>query len=448
MYEANLPGPPTAPFRHIRGGGARKKAGCLGFWSAIELKQKIILLMMMLGMLLSCCCVGWFWVVPVVKPMVFPPAAATAAPTAPRPAAAPVGPELEPAQLTALAQLAKPTKPAPAAEPPTLAATLTISQAEATATFIARINRPAVINPANSPSYIGVISYENGCGISNLGFTTAGLNGSPYYLYFSWLLDRNPNMQMAQVSGYIQKFDGCQYPVLMVSDIYWLNQNATPGALAYGGPIISGTITGTIKNPSTWGKQVFYTPTPTYTIYIPPQKEIPQVGITPTMVYPTYTPYPTPIPPTAKIVIITATPRPDTPTATPTPQAATVLGQVVNVAGCAASNFAVKSGGKNYFLIFAGAQLPPANPTGYSVLVTGVIDAACGGQAIKAQNITWYEPTAKPTATPTATPTPTPTPTATATLTPTITSTATETPTTTPTPTVTATITPTEVITP
>jgi hypothetical protein len=434
MYEGNLGGPPTPPFRHLRG-GPRKKSGCLGFWSAISLKQKITLFGMILGTLAGCGCGAWFYLVPSIKSSLSGP---TAIPTHyPTPA----GPALEPAQLTALAQIARPTsQQAPAVgTPPTLAATLTISQAAATATWVARINRPAVVNPASSPNYIGVMTYEAGCDVSNIGFTTAGLNGSAFYLYFSGLLDKDPNMQMVQVGGYLQQFDNCQYPVLMVSEIFWLNQNGTPAALAYGGPV-SGTITANLKNPETWGRQVVATSTPTYTIYIPPKKDIPPAGITPTIVMPTYTPYPTLVQPTAKVVVVTATPLPNTPTATFTPQSATVFGRVVQVAGCSVSNFAIEAGGQAVYLVFAGAQLPPANPTDYSAMAVGVLDAACGGQVIRAQTITWYAPTPTGTASATSTPTLTATPTGT--------STPTDMPTSTSTPTETATITPTEVITP
>lgn len=411
MYEVNFPGPPTPPFRHVRG-GQRKKSGCLGFWSAIDIKQKIILFGLLLGITLSCGCVSWFWLVPVIKPMVAPapPPTATPFPTA-------VAPALEPAQLTALAQLAAP--PAQAGPPPAPAATLTISQVQATATFIAQINRPAG-NPANSPNYVGVITYETGCSVSNLGFTTAGLNGAPYYLYFSWLLDRDPNMQMAQIKGYVQKFDTCQYPVIMVSDIYWLNQNATPAPLAYGGAASGGgTITATAvitQNPATWGKQIFHTPTPTYTIYIQPQKNIDPPS-TPTL-WPTYTPYPTYTPQPAQEIVKTVIPLIPTytpyPTATPNP-AANVTGRVVNVAGCVLSNLAVEtSPGVYFYIILAGAALPASGqPTDYHAMVSGVLDTVCGGQAIRANSIAWYSVTPTPTCTPTATPTATPTETAT-----------------------------------
>lgn len=381
--------------------------------------------------------------------------AAKATPAPPPPTAAPAAPQFEPAQLTALAQLAKPTEPAAPAPPPTLAATLTISQAESTATMVARINRPAVVNPASSPNYFGVITYESGCEVSNIGFTTAGLNGSPYYLYFSGLLDRDPNMQMVQITGFIQKFDGCQYPVIMVQDVFWLSQQATPAAIAYGGPVVmSGTITAThviTKNPAAWGKQIAPTQTPTYTVYIPPQKILPPITATVLIVMPTYTPYPTPAQPTAQVVVVTATPG-HTATSTPTPPTVNISGQVFVASGCDNSNLAVEvMPGEYYYIILAGATLPrDGQPSDFSAFVSGLRDSACGGQAIKASSIIWYANTATPTSTPSATPTQTGTPTPTETATPiepTQTPTSLPSPTSTPTPTQTPTITATETIT-
>jgi len=324
----------------------------------------------------------------------------------------------------------------------------------ATATWIAKINRPAVVNPANSPNYFGVITYESGCDVSNIGFTTAGLNGSPYYLYFGGLLDRDPNMQMAQITGYVQKFENCQYPVLMVQEIFWLQQQATPAAIAYGGPVVSGTITATVKNPAAWGQQIVATKTPTYTVYVPPHRALPPITATVIIVMPTYTPYPTPAAPTAQVVVVTATPNPaaaptntatPTSTATPTPQVINVQGQFYTVSGCPQSNLAVEVfTNEYYYVIMAGATLPrEGQPSDYTGFISGILDSACGGKAIKAQTITWYlNPTATPTSTATATATTTPTPTPTETLTPIPTDTAT------PTPTETATITATEVISP
>jgi hypothetical protein len=90
---------------------------------------------------------------------------------------------------------------------------------------------------------------------------------------------------------------------------------------------------------------------------------------------------------------------------------------VVSVAGCTVSNFAISSAAANYFIIFDGAQLPQGDPTRYTALAIGELAPACNGQAIKARQILWYEPT--PTPTPPATvpaPTVTPTPTLTTTL--------------------------------
>lgn len=328
---------------------------------------------------------------------------------------------------------------------------LSPEQVAATATFQAAISRPAAMNaPGAYPFFIGVITYESGCPVSNLGFTTAGLEGQPYYLYFQIPLDRDPLMQMVQVQGYTQKFDGCEYPVIMVQQLFWLNNGlATPAPLAM---VMTDTITSTapiswglgayglptpdkhqqpVYDPLSWTPTPYptYTPFPTATPYVPPARVDPTARPTYTP-YPTQTPYPTP------------TPNPATamPTPTSTPQQATVYGRVVSVAGCPQSNFAIQAApNQNYFLIFDGAQLPPGNPTSYFALTTGKIDIACSGQAIKANSITWYEPaTATPTSTPTLTPTlPTVTETATveptATETPTVEPTATEMPTVEPT---------------
>ena len=372
--------------------------------------------------------------------------------------AIPPGPALEPVQLTALAELATQRATTPP-QPP--ANTPNAEQAAATATWIAKINRAAVVNPENSPNYFGVISYESGCAVSNLGFTTAGVNGQPYYLYLSGLLDRDPNMQMAQIRGYLQKFTECQYPVLMVQEIFWLNQNATPAPLAYGGQVmVSGTITSTAaittRNPALWGQQVVPTQTPSYTVWIPPQKRLPDPGITPTLA-PTYTPYPTytPLPAAA-----TSTPHPPTaiPTATSTatPQVVNVSGQFYMIAGCAQTNLGIEvNPDEYYYIILSGAALPrEGQPSNYTGFVSGILDNACGGRSIKAQSITWYGNTPTPTSTSTSSPTSTGTPTSTPspTNTPTATSTPTDTATATGTPTEiatsTATITPTEVITP
>lgn len=336
-----------------------------------------------------------------------------------------------------------PTMPGPISPiqtPPDQTVYISPEQLAATATFEAAIRRPAVVNPAAFPSFIGVVTYESGCLVSNLGFTTSGYNGTPYYLYFSELLDRDPLMEVIQVRGPVQKFEDCQYPVIMVQEVFWLDQQQAPPPLAYGGPTsttITGTVTSTVTDPSTWGKSVTPVPAvkkgtvmPTPEGYIPPQKEIPPPA--------TYTPYPTYTTQPVEVIVQTVIPHiptytpyptytPDpstaTPTFTPTPPPVTIMGPVVSVGGCATSNFAINAAGQNYFIIFDGAQLPLGEPTNYLALATGILDVACGGQAIKAKSITWYEIT--PTPTPTATPTPTLTATHTPTLTPTATITAT-----------------------
>lgn len=344
----------------------------------------------------------------------------------------------------------------PLPEPPTLQpATLPTVQpsplepAQMTATAImqAAINRPAG-DPSTSPFLIGVITYESGCEVSNLGFTTAGLEGKPYYLYLQIPVDRNPAMQMAQVQGYIARFKNCQHPVLMVSNIVWLNDVATPAPLA--ALPISGTITATAitwgqgglgayglptpdKNATpiyTGGPWPTYTPYPSATPYVPPPPPTP---------YPTYTPYPVPDNPKP-----TKTP---TPTITPSPtMAANLSGYAVQISGCAATNMAIEiSPGQTVPLLLSGAPLPPAgSPFGYYVLAAGVLGQICGQQGLIASSVSWYNtgPTATPTSTPTETPTLTPTPTETPTLTPTPTETPTPDPPT-PTPTETPTETPT-----
>jgi hypothetical protein len=167
------------------------------------------------------------------------------------------------------------------------------AQLTATAVFQAAISRPAG-NPSNSPYLIGVITYEPGCEMSNLGFTTSGYEGTPYFLYLQSPLDRDPFMQMVQLRGYVQKFKDCVYPVLMVSEVFWLSGTATPPPLApeYQ-PIISGTAT------SAWGSLAESAPptpdknaTPVYDARNDPTSPYYTAIITPTA-YPTYTPYPT-----------------------------------------------------------------------------------------------------------------------------------------------------------
>ncbi len=207
----------------------------------MEFEKKHIIILVVLGVI----CAGALWGCQASK----------AAKNTPTPVPSPAGAQFEPAQLTAIAELTRPTQPPAAAKQPQPdQPTPNPEQSEATATMTAKINRPAVVNPANSPNYFGVITYEDGCDVSNIGFTTAGLNGRPYYLYFNGLLDRDPNMQMAQITGFVQQFQNCQYPVLMVQEIFWLNSQATPAPIAYGGPVVSGTITSTAvitaKNPA------------------------------------------------------------------------------------------------------------------------------------------------------------------------------------------------------
>ncbi len=434
MQSVNLSGPPTPPFRQYRGGYRGKNKGCLGFWSAIDMGAKIKIFLMFLGMLAGFGLVVW-WAWPKASKADENPVIATLPPLTATPVSA-----LEPIQLTATAQPPTPDPQAPTPDP------------ARTATFQAAINRPAG-DPQASPYLVGVITYEPGCGVTNLGFTTAGLNGTPYYLYFQMPLDRDPFMQMVNIKGYVQKMKDCQYPVLMVSEVFWLNGTATPAPIAQ--MPVSGTITATAV--ISWGLGAFGLPTPNKfdtPVYSPVLTATP---------YPTYTPYPTatpyvPPPPATLPPLPTYTPypRPDNPTATATPVGVNINGQVVNVAGCQVSNLGIQTApGIVYFLIFEGASLPTqGSPTDYWAFVVGsLVKKVCGGQAIKANSITWYNATPTvtatvtetPTITPTATETPTvtptasetPTATATATETPTATATATETPTETPTATVT-----------
>lgn len=431
MQSVNLSGPPTAPFRHHRGGYRGKNKGCLTFWSAIPLGAKIKIFAMLLGMFAGFGLVAW-WAWPKTT-KAETPVIATLPPLPTPPTSA-----LEPIQLTATA---KPIPVSPVATP----------DIPRTATFQAAINRPAG-NPQTSPYLVGVITYEPGCTVTNIGFTTAGLDGTPYYLYFQTPLDRDPLMQMVNVKGYIQRFNDCQFPVIMVSEIFWLNGTATPAPIAM--LPISGTITTTM--PISWGLGL-PTPdknqTPVYDARLDPESPH-YTGGTPTP-YPTYTPYPTAtpyVPPQVVYPDPTKTPKPThTPTFTPSPtptQAANINGPVVSVVGCPATNLAVQTGpGQHVFIIFAGASLPSTgSPTEYYATVVGVQDTVCGGMAIRANSIVWYQATPTVTLTPTVTETPTVTPTASET--PTVTMTPTETPTETPTATETATETPTVTVTP
>lgn len=314
------------------------------------------------------------------------------------------------------------------------------SQLTATAVMQAALNRPAG-DPSTSPFLVGVVTYEPGCDVSNLGFTTAGLEGKPYYLYLQIPLDRNPLMQMVQVQAYTAKFKGCKYPVLMVSNLVWLNDLATPApiaALPYSGTI---TATSTI----TWGQGLA-----AYGLPTPDKNAIPIYNPMEPTPYPTYTPYPTatpyvPPPPSTLAPLPTYTPYPipkntktPTPTITPTPTlAANLSGYVVSIAGCVATNMAIEiAPGQTVPLLLSGAPLPPSgSPFDYYVLAAGVLGPICGQQGLTATSVSWY-----PTG-PTATPTPTSTPTDTPTATPTPTETPTPDPPT-PTPTETPTLTP------
>lgn len=334
-------------------------------------------------------------------------------------------------------------------------------QLTATAMMQAALSRPAV-NPANSPYLIGVVTYEPGCKLTNFGFTTAGYEGSPYYLYPQVPLDRDPLMQMVQVRGYVQTFKECQYPVLMVQELVWLNNGlATPAPIA---ALITGTATITwgqvitspplaaygLPTPNKWATPIYtgsdplptYTPYPTATPYVPPPPSTVQIPVTVVVPRQTYTPYPT----------YTPFPSTPTPTVTPTPIQANLSGKVISVLGCAASNLAIEvAPGQYYYLIFEGAALPTTGtPTDYYALASGLLDTRCNGQAIRANSILWYLATPTATLTPTATHTPTATPssTSTATDTPTPTETPTETPTVIPTATETPTETPTLQVTP
>jgi len=314
---------------------------------------------------------------------------------------------------------------------------MTQEQAQATSTFQAAISRPAGLNnPVSAPYFIGVITYESGCSASNLGFTTSGYNGQPFYLYLRQPLDRDPFMQIVQLSGYVQLFDDCQYPVIFVDSLFWLDQSGTPSPLLSPTVVLTGTITPT---PNTWGMATARPKTTVViqgdvTPYVPPSKDIPPLA--------TYTPYPTYTPQPVQHIVETVIPHIPTytpyPTYTPNPMA-NITGKVVSVVGCPLSNIAIEtSPGTYYYLILAGATLPPTGqPTDYYALASGTLDNVCSGRAIRASSITWY--VVSPTDTPT--PTNTATSTATATETPTVTPTVTITPTATLTPTTTTTTT-------
>lgn len=424
-YEVNFNNQPTPPFRHHRG-GSRKKPGCLGFWSAIPTDAKVKIGLMLVGLVLSFACAGWWVFRPLAGKAEEPPTPAVEKVQT-------VGP-LEESPTDTPVVVTATSAQAGADEPPDL---------ERTATFQAAISRPAV-DPGSSPYFIGVITYEDGCLVSNLGFTTSGYHGKPYYLYLSDPLDRDPAMQMVQLRGHVQRFDTCQYPVLFVDQLFWLDQAGTPSPLSLGGPLTTtlaatGTITATLT-PPTWGvsSQAAPTKTPTYTVWVPPQKNLP----TPEPL-PTYTPRPTYTPQPVQSIVQTVMPHmptftpfptwtPDpataTPTETATPQPVNISGPVVLIIDCPLSNFAIQaSPGNNYLVILDGAGLPPSgSPVEYTAFAIGTLaDNMCGSKVIKASQIIW---TLLPTPSPTDTATPTPTFTPTLTPTATLTATATITP--------------------
>lgn len=420
-------GPPAPPFRQYR--SYRRGNSFFARFAAQSLGFKLNVIGSIFGLLLIVGYLGWLlWkniapakaeatpIIQTVAPLVTPP---TAAPSTP----IPIGNVITPGIMSTL-------------EP---------AQIAATGTANALYSRPAG-NPAQSPFFIGVITYEPGCQVTNLGFTTAGIEGTAYYLYLQTPIDRDPLMQMAQVQGYTTKFKGCAYPVLMVQSLIWLNGLATPAPLAQA--VLTGTATITapawgqglstppleayglptpdknlppVYNPALETSTPYptYTPWPSATPYIPPPPATIQIPVTVVSPRSTYTPYPT----------YTPFPSTPTPTNTPTPISANINGRVIGVLGCAATNLAIEiAPGQNYFLVFEGATLPTSGtPTDYYALASGLLDTRCNGYAIRASSISWYLATPTPTQTATYTPTPTETPTATVT--------ATETPTLTPIPT-------------
>ena len=449
MQSVDLSGPPTPPFRHLRGGSRRKK----GFFSAIPWTSRLFLLMLIIGF-----CGAWVWV-----GWMFWPRSASAD-TPPTPAVATAAP----------LPTAMPVEPPPAVgELPTSTPTTVLepSQIAATATFQAAISKPAAYsNPQAAPFYVGVITYEAGCMISNLGFTTAGLNGSAYYLYFTQPLDRDPLMQMANVTGFLQEFEGCQYPVLMVQNIYWMDGQATPAPLAIGGPLITGTVTATTTAAS-WGQAVMTPTAPATPWGTSIQNGVYKPTATAVLTAPTATatawttsgwsPQPWP---TVNLSGIqqqiddiqkdiddykAATRAPTaTHTPSPTPTATTawanITGDVISVAGCPQTNLAIQTApGEQVLLMLSGAALPNGGqPAAYHAVAAGHLATVCAQTAIFANNVTWILPTLTPTPPPTETPTaPPPTNTATPT------ATATTAPTETPTATITATLDHTGVIT-
>lgn len=463
MDQHNAGGPSRPPTRHYRAN--RNNSG--GVWANFMASRpgaKIQILLYLGGLILVFVFLAWRFV--------FSGGGEEVA-AAPPPTSELVSEEITPTRIVVEPEVvtATPTEPPPLTEAeqavtdPTIIVTPTATiifseeQIAATATRQFQISRPA-LDPVTSPYLVGVITYEDGCAVSNVAFTTSGYNGRPHYLYFRYPLDRDPLMQLVQVSGIVQQFPDCQYPVILVQDIFWMNQQSTPAPLAYGGQLSNTVpITATPFDPNTWGLQV--TPAPpvmTGTVMatpaLLPAPKTPIATETPTLTpvaslptatsasvaqptpYPTYTPYPTLASTATLAPTATAAPT-DTPTATATPTvSANLQGQVVNISGCTHSNLAIEtSPGQTHVIIFEGASLPATgSPTDYHVLAVGSLATVCNLPAIRANSITWYAPTA------TTTPTPTSTPTETAT--PTITPTDTLTPIATATLTATATITP------
>jgi len=420
-YDSNDSGDGNNAFRHLRGGSRKKNPGCLMFWGRLAWGQRL-----MLGFLIFGFCGVWSG----LGYMFLPRAAAAEAP---------------PAVVT----IAPLPSPIPVEQPPVGAPTVTPTtplepiQIAATATFQAAINKPAFMNnPAAAPSFVGVITYEDGCRLSNIGFTTSGYNGKPYYLYVRQQFDRNPLYQMAQVSGFIQQFpDDCQYPVIMVETITWFDSQATPSPLA---------ITKTVAITDVWGmvsttKQITR---PTVSVYVPHPEYLTPVPIaaaptaTVTWTSSNWSPQPWSTPNygpqlsnlqsqindlqgdiDAYKATKTATPSP-TPTLTPTPAVANIAGGVINVSGCANTNLAIQiSAGNQVLLILSGAALPGGQPAEYTAVASGTLGRVCNQTVLYATAVSWYLPTATPTPTPTSTSTPTATPTATNTPEPTVTAT-------------------------
>jgi hypothetical protein len=315
------------------------------------------------------------------------------------------------------------------------------SQIAATATFQAAITKPAG-NPEASPFFIGVVTYEPGCNVSNVGFTTAGLDGQPYYLFFTQPLDRDPLMKMINVTGYVQKFKDCKNPVLMVREVFWLDAEATPAPRAgvidrigWGGQGAPPPATVVIRHPELLvsGPPLTATATATATAWSQtPWQPAP---------WPTALNYANQIDNLQNQInnmqnswsaTPSATPT-KTPTATSTPAQANITGEVIAVTGCANTNLAISTGpGQQVLLMLNGASLPVnGQPVGYWVMASGTLATVCAQTAINATSAMWYLPTLTPT--PTIAPTETPTATPTATLTPIPTIAPSETPTAAPT---------------